>query len=63
LAIKFARTRESEVVTLDRLASAAAAGPVLSGVGVDPSGADGFGFDALAFVGTVATVPGPEAVV
>ena len=62
-AIKFARTRESAMDTLDRLASAFAAGPEVSGLGVDPSGADGFGFEALAFIGTVAVVPGPVAVV
>ena len=55
----FARTRESEAVTLLLLASASAAGPVV--VGVDPSGADGFGCDAAAFVGTLASVPGPLA--
>jgi hypothetical protein len=57
----FARTCESEAVTLLLLASASAAGPVV--VGVDPSGADGFGCDAAAFVGTLAWVPGPLAVV
>lgn len=62
-AIRFARTRESDVETLDRLASAFAAGPEVSGVGADPSGADGFGFEAPAFVGTLAVVPGPVAVV
>ena len=43
VAIAFARTRESEVETLDRLASAFADGPEVVGVGVDPSGADGSG--------------------
>jgi hypothetical protein len=55
----FARTCESEAVTLLLLASASAAGPVV--VGVDPSGADELGCDAAAFVGTLASVPGPLA--
>jgi hypothetical protein len=55
----FARTRESEAVTLVSLASASAAGPDV--VGVDPSGAEGVGCDADALVGTVASVPGPLA--
>ena len=55
----FARTRESEAVTLVRLVSAFAAGPDV--VGVDPSGADGLGCDADAPVGTFARVPGPLA--
>ena len=63
LAIRFARTCESDVDTLDRLASAFAPGPDVSGLGVDPSGADGFGFEAAALVGTVAVVPGAVAVV
>jgi hypothetical protein len=54
-----ARTRESEAVTLVRLVSASAAGPDV--VGADPSGAEGFGCDADAPVGTVASVPGPVA--
>jgi hypothetical protein len=61
VAIAFARTRESEVDTLDRLASAFADGPEVVGVGVDPSGADGFGWEAVAFVGAVARVPGAVA--
>jgi hypothetical protein len=63
VAIAFALTRESEVETLDRLASASAAGPDVVGAGVEPSGAEGLGCDAEAFVGTVALVPGPVAVV
>jgi hypothetical protein len=61
VAIAFARTRESEVDTLDRLASAFADGPEVVGVGVDPSGADGFGWETAAFVGAVARVPGAVA--
>jgi hypothetical protein len=55
----FARMRESEAVTLVRLASASAVGPDV--VGVDPSGADGFAWDADPPTGTVASVPGPLA--
>jgi hypothetical protein len=58
VASALARTRESEVETLDRLASAFADGPDDLGVGVDPSGADGFGCVAAALVGAVARVPG-----
>jgi hypothetical protein len=61
IAIRFARTRESEVDTVVRLASALAVGPEVVGVGVDPSGAAGSGCDADALVGTVAVVPGPVA--
>ena len=61
VAIAFALTRESDVDTLDRLASASAAGPDVVGAGVDPSGAEGFGCDAEALAGTVALVPGPVA--
>lgn len=57
VATAFARTRESDVETLDRLVSAFADGPDV--VGDDPSGADGLGCDADAVVGTVALVPGP----
>jgi hypothetical protein len=57
----FARTCESEAVTLVLLASASTAGPDV--VGVDPSGADGFGCDADPPTGTLASVPGPVAVV
>lgn len=56
-----ARTRESEVVTLVLLASTSATGPDV--VGVDPSGIDGFGWDADPPTGTLASVPGPVAVV
>ena len=55
----FPRTREFEAVTLLLLVSAFAAGPDV--VGVDPSGVEGFGCDADASVGTLATVPGPLA--
>jgi len=55
----FTRTRESETVTSLSLASASAVGPDV--VGVDPSGAEGFGCDADALVGTFASVPGPLA--
>jgi len=55
----FARTRESEVETLLRLASAFADGPLV--VGADPSGEEGLGCAAIAFVGAVAVVPGPFA--
>jgi len=59
VAIAFARTRESEVETVVRLASAFAVGPVVVGAGADPSGADGLGCDAVN--GAVALVPGPVA--
>ena len=59
VATAFARMRESDVETLDRLVSAFADGP--DAVGDDPSGADGLGCDADAVVGTVALVPGPVA--
>ena len=59
VATAFARTRESEVDTDDRLASALAVGPDV--VGAEPSGADVPGFDGDAVVGTVAVVPGPAA--
>ena len=61
MAIAFARTRESEVETLDRLASAFADGPDVVGAGADPSGAEGLGCDADADVGALALVPGPLA--
>jgi hypothetical protein len=61
VAMAFARTRESDVETVDRLASAFADGPDV--VGADPSGADGLGCDADALVGAVALVPGPVAVI
>jgi hypothetical protein len=63
LAIAFARTPRSVLETLVRLASAAADGPDVVGAGGDPLGADGFGCDADAPVGTLARVPGPLAVV
>jgi hypothetical protein len=62
-AIAFALTRESDVETFVRLASASAVGPDVVGAGADPSGADGSGCDAEAVVGSVAVVPGPVAVV
>jgi hypothetical protein len=63
VATTFAWTRESDIETLLRLASAFADGPDVVGVGADPSGADGSGCDADALAGTVAVVPGPVAVV
>jgi hypothetical protein len=59
VATAFARTRESEVETVVRLASAFADGPDVVGAGADPSGADGLDCDAV--VGAVARVPGPVA--
>ena len=61
VAMTFASTRESEVETLDRLASAFADGPVVVGAGADPLGAVGLGCNADAVVGTVARVPGAVA--
>ena len=61
VATVFARMRESDVETLDRLASAFAAGPDVVGAGADPSGAEGLGCDADADVGALALVPGPLA--
>jgi hypothetical protein len=57
----FARTRESDVEALVRLAFTFAAGPEVVGAGADPSGAEGLGCDADAVVGAVALVPGPVA--
>ena len=61
LATAFARTRESEVERVFRLASAFADGPDVVGAGVDPSGVEGCAVQAL--IGAVAVVPGPVAVV
>jgi len=61
VAIALARTRESDVETLERLASAFADGPDVVGAGADPSGAEGLGCDADADVGALALVPGPLA--
>jgi len=59
VAAAFARTRESEVDTDVRLASAFAVGPDV--VGAEPSGAGAPGSVRDAVVGTVAVVPGPAA--
>ena len=59
VATAFARTCESEVVMVVRLASALADGPDVVGAGADPSGVDVLGCDAV--VGAVARVPGPVA--
>ena len=63
LAIASARAPRSVRETVVRLTSALADGPDVVGAGVDPSGADGLGWDADAPVGTFALVPGPLAVV
>ena len=62
LATRFARARELEVETLLLLASASVVGPAVVGVGAE-SGARGSGCAVHAFVGAVAVVPGPVAVV
>jgi hypothetical protein len=61
VASRCARACESEAETVLRLVSAFAVGPDV--VGADPSGACGSGCDVMAFIGTVAVVPGPVAVV
>ena len=63
IAMRFTRARESETETVLLLASASVVGPDVVGVGVDPSGAEGSGCAVHAFVGAVAVVPGPVAVV
>ena len=62
-AIRFARTLESDTETSDSVASASADGPEVVGAATDPSGTEGSGSEVDAFVGAVAVVPGPVAVV
>jgi hypothetical protein len=57
-----ARTRPSDVERFERLVSASAVGPVVSGAGVLPSGADGL-VVVVVVAGALAVVPGALAVV
>jgi hypothetical protein len=61
VALVLARIRESDRDTLNWLASAFAAGPVLVADGTAGSGAVVFGCDRDAFAGALALVPGPLA--
>lgn len=63
VAMRFTRARESDSETVLLLASASVVGPDVVGLGAEPSGAAGSGCAAHAFVGAVAVVPGPVAVV
>src|SRR3954470_22059709 len=61
--IAFTCTRESEIETVLRLASASAVGPDVAGTGVVPSGVAGSGCAVQERIGTIAALPGPVAVV